>query len=98
MRDRPTPKKPLLSWCEDEAAAALDRFVLERIGKAENPHPLNGSSRIDMRHCVIGCGRCGGVYGGDGIVTRDGVETGRCPTKRCVCVGMKPRRREIEAS
>jgi hypothetical protein len=85
MRVRPTPCKPLLSWCEDEAARALERIVLERIGKPESKHPLNGAERIDMSHCVIGCGRCGGVHGGDGIVSREGVEKGRCPTKRCTC-------------
>jgi len=85
MRDKPTPTKPLLSWCEDEAARALERIVLERVGRAENEHPLNGAQRLDLSHCVIACGRCGGVYGGDGIVLRDGVVMGRCPTKRCTC-------------
>ncbi len=87
MKRDPSIGKPVLSWCDDEAADALERLVLARVGRPELPHPLN-VERIDMAHAVVACGRCGGVYGGDGLVIRNGVVRGRCPTARCTC---KPR-------
>lgn len=80
-----TPKKgqPLLVWVPDEVYDHDQRIVVDRIGTPESAHGLNDTQRVDMAHAVIGCGRCGGVYGGDGVRANGG----RCPTKRCVCRG-----------
>ena len=82
---QPTRRQPILQWVPDEEHLFADRLARERVGQPESAHALNTSTRIDLGHAVIGCGRCGGVRGGDGIVIRHGVMRGCCPTKRCSC-------------
>lgn len=77
----PRPKRPVLSMCPDPIQDRLDEMALARAGQSELDHPLNMSQRTDLLHAVIACGRCGGVYGGDGIFEGKG----HCPTKRCTC-------------
>jgi hypothetical protein len=81
----PRPGRPLLQHVADEDQEALDAMALARAGGVELTHDLNGVQRVDMRHSVVACGRCGGVRGGDGVIERDGKHLGRCPTPRCVC-------------
>jgi hypothetical protein len=83
--DAATRGKPSLSWCEDAVSTFFERLALARVGQPESDHPLNAKQSFDMSHCVIACGRCGGVYGGDGVVSRGGKVFGRCPTRRCEC-------------
>lgn len=76
-----TRRQPMLQWVPDEDADAFDRMAIARVGKPELTGDMFATQRTDMSHSVIACGRCHGVYGGDGI--KNGV--GRCPTKRCTC-------------
>jgi len=85
MSRTPTRRQPILQWAADEEQDRADELALGRVGLPEPAHALNGAELVDMSHCVIGCGRCGGVYGGDGLVVRNGVQRGSCPTKRCIC-------------
>ena len=83
---RVAKRQPRLAWHECKHQLAMDDLALAHVGKPELAHPLN-VERIDMAHAVIACGQCGGVYGGDGVVVRNGVVRGRCPTARCTCKG-----------
>lgn len=81
----PRPRKPILVWCADPDIERQNELALARVGGPESLHDLNGAVATDMSHAVIACGRCGGVYGGDGVKWRDGKIVGRVPTKRCEC-------------
>lgn len=82
----PKPRRPILVHCADPIQERLDALALERAGRPESTHDMNATVRVDMSHAVIACGKCGGVYGGDGVNLDDaGNVIGRCPTKRCTC-------------
>lgn len=55
----PTRGQPRLTWIADEQQERADAIALERVGQREVLEMVT-PSRI-----VTGCGRCGGVYGGD---------------------------------
>lgn len=76
----PQRGQPTLHHFADEALELLTELALQRVGAPESVHSLNGTEVVAVAHSVTGCGRCGGVYGGDGIAAH-----GRCPTRRCTC-------------
>lgn len=89
----PKPRRPILVHCEDLIQERQDAMALERVGRPESLHDMNATVRVDMSHAVIACGRCGGVYGGDGVkLDEAGNIIGRCPTKRCTCRGRRAAR------
>ncbi len=69
---KPTPRQPVLAWVADEQQERSTEIALERVGQVEVVE-IVAPSRI-----VTGCGRCGGVYGGN-------AETMKRYPRRCTC-------------